>query len=170
MGSVKLELKWMKGVIGFGLMHPALKQGGAQSVHQVGFFPGEKIALGFPAKMAIGGAFAVNGFVQPQMFANAARGKIDQRGNRFLNSIFADPSSPGVVKIDIDRQRMRNPNGIADLNGAAPGETSGDDIFGQIAGDISRRTIDLGGVFALKCASAMRAGAAVGINNDLAPG
>src|SRR3546814_12498204 len=45
-----------------------------------------------------------------------------------------------------------------------------DDVLRQIARDIGRRAIDLGRILARKRAAAVRGGAAIGIDDDLAPG
>src|SRR3546814_13190360 len=45
-----------------------------------------------------------------------------------------------------------------------------DDVLRQIARDIGRRAIDLGRILTRKRAAAVRGGAAIGIDDDLAPG
>ncbi len=65
---------------------------------------------------------------------------------------------------------MRHADGVADLQRAFLGEAGGDDVLGEVAADIGGRAIDLGRVLAAEGAPAMRSRAAVGIDNDLAPG
>src|SRR5687767_1782632 len=72
--------------------------------------------------------------------------------------------------VDIERQGFADPDRISELDGAAAGETGGDDILGKVARDISGRPVDLGRVLARESSASVRGRAAVGVDDDLAAG
>ena len=74
------------------------------------------------------------------------------------------------MHIDINRQGLRDTNGIRKLNRAALGQAGRNDIFRQIARRICSRAVYFGRVLARKCAAAMRRGATISIDNDFATG
>ena len=120
--------------------------------------------------MAIGGRTLVDRAVEAQLRADAARcerkaqlGRISQHG---FDGGFR--YGAGAVQIDVDRQRRRDADGIAELDGAALGEASGDDILGEVAAHIGGRTVNLGRVLAAEGAAAVRCGTAIGVHDDLA--
>ena len=76
----------------------------------------------------------------------------------------------GAVQVDIDRQRLGDADGVAELDRAAIGEAGGDDVLGEVARGIGGRAVDLGGVLAREGAAAMRGRAAIGVDDDLAAG
>src|SRR5205823_876385 len=76
----------------------------------------------------------------------------------------------GAVGVDIDRQRSRHADRVSELQSAAAGKTGSDDVLGDIARGVCRRTIDLRRVFTGKCAAAMRRRAAIGVDDNLAAG
>ena len=76
----------------------------------------------------------------------------------------------GAVQVDIDRQRLGDADGVGELDGAAVGELGRDHVLGEVARRIGRRAVDLGGVLAGEGAAAMRGGAAIGVDDDLAAG
>ena len=101
----------------------------------------------------------------------AARGQAAElvhAQDRRLDRVVADGA--GVVGIDIERQRLRHADRIGELDRAARGEAGGDDVLGEVAGDIGGRAIDLGRVLAAERAAAVRGRAAIGIDDDLAAG
>src|SRR5690606_17129199 len=60
--------------------------------------------------------------------------------------------------------------GVADLHLALAGQAGGHDVLGHVARRIGGRAVDLGRVFAREGAAAVRARAAVGVDDDLAAG
>ena len=112
-------------------------------------FPREEIALWLAAEMAIGGGLAIDRLVEAEMRADRARGQAAQlcdAQDRRFDPVVTDGA--GVVRIDIERQRLRHADRIGQLDRAARGEAGGNDVLGEIAGDIGRRTVDLGRVLA----------------------
>src|SRR6516164_2099549 len=69
-----------------------------------------------------------------------------------------------------DRDRLGDPDGVGHLYLATLGEAGGDDVLGDVARGIGRRAVDLGGILAREGAAAVAGVAAVGIDDDLAPG
>src|ERR1700691_5569048 len=97
--------------------------------------------------MAVGGGAGVDRAVQLQMLADGAgRRAADQVGQDLFQLGRVDPA--GVVQVDIEAQRLGNPDRIADLDGAAVGQSGGHNVLGQVAAGIGGRTVDLGRVLA----------------------
>src|SRR6185369_5602750 len=69
-----------------------------------------------------------------------------------------------------DGNRLGDANRIRELDHAAVRESRGDDVLRDVARHVARRPIDLGGVLAGERAAAVRRGAAVGVDDDLAAG
>src|SRR5487761_782360 len=66
------------------------------------------------------------------------------------------------------RHRMRDTDRVRDLDLAAVGEACGDDVLRHVARRIRGRAVDLRRVLARERATAVRRGAAVGVDDDLA--
>ena len=65
---------------------------------------------------------------------------------------------------------MGDADGVGDLHLAALGEAGGDDVLGHVAGRVGAGAVDLARVLAREGAAAVRRGAAVGVDDDLAAG
>ena len=65
---------------------------------------------------------------------------------------------------------MRHADGVRDLDLAAVGKTRRDDVLGDVARRVGGRAVDLGRVLAAERAAAVTGHAAVGVDDDLAPG
>jgi hypothetical protein len=102
------------------------------------------------------------------MRPDTTRGEVDQRRQDRLDRVVADGAR--AMRVDIERQRLGNTDGIGKLDRAARGKAGGNDVLCEIARDIGSRTIDLGGILATERAAAMRCCPAIGIDDDLAPG
>src|SRR5690606_17184923 len=76
----------------------------------------------------------------------------------------------GAVQVDVDGERLGDPDGVAQLNGRAFREAGGDDVLGEVARGVGGRAVDLGGVLAREGTAAVRRGSAIGIDDDLAAG
>src|SRR5690606_24921701 len=64
----------------------------------------------------------------------------------------------------------RHADGVAELDRALVGQTRGDDVLRQIARDIGRGAVHFRRVLAGEGAAAVRGRAAIGVDDDLAPG
>ena len=76
----------------------------------------------------------------------------------------------GAERLDLDRERMRDPDRVGDLDLAAVGEARGDDVLRDVAGGVGGRAVDLGRVLAGEGAAAVAGRPAVGVDDDLASG
>ena len=75
-----------------------------------------------------------------------------------------------AVRLDEHRQRLGDTNGVRQLHQRPPRQLRMHERFGDPPRQIGRRPVDFGVVFAREGPAAMRAPAAVGVNDDLAPG
>ncbi len=66
--------------------------------------------------------------------------------------------------------RLGHTDGIGHLNLALARQTGRHDVLGHIAGGIGGRAVHLRWIFAAEGAATVRAGTAIGVHNDLAPG
>ena len=85
-----------------------------------------------------------------------------------LDAVVVDHAGALGVHSDVDR--ARHADRVGDLHLAGAGQTGGDDVLGHVAGSIGGGTVHLGRVLAAEGTTAVRAGTAVGIDNDLAAG
>ena len=76
----------------------------------------------------------------------------------------------GAVGGDVDAHGAGKADGIGHLDFALVGEAGSDDVAGDVAGIVGRGTVDLGGILAAEGAAAVRADAAIGIDDDFAAG
>ena len=74
------------------------------------------------------------------------------------------------VRLDVDRDRIGDADGVRELNQRALGETGGDEVLGDVPGHVGRGAVDLRGVLARERAAAVGGAAAVGVDDDLAAG
>src|SRR5665647_3713863 len=120
------------------------------------------------AKVAVGRGFLVDRAQQIEHLDDAAWPQVEELVYQRSNFLVRDDAR--ALGIDRHVHRLGNANGIGNLNLALPRQPRSHNIFGHIAGSVSGRAIHLARVFAAERATAVRAGAAVGIDNDLAPG
>src|SRR5208282_909995 len=140
-----------------------------QLIGEIGLLPGEAaIGVGRAAEMAVGGGARVDRPVELQMGADAARAQIHHLLQHLGELILRHFAGAGGV--DIDRQGLGHADGIGHLDGAALGQARRHHVLGEIARRIGRRTVDLRRILAREGAAAMRRGAAIGVDDDLAAG
>jgi hypothetical protein len=73
-----------------------------------------------------------------------------------------------AVRINIDRERLGNTNGVRELDEGTTGETGGDEGLGDPATDVGGRTIDLGEILTGEGTTTVGTPATVGVDDDLA--
>ena len=89
--------------------------------------------------MPVSGSALIDRVVQLEVLTNAARAE----AHDIAQCLF----QPGLVataramQIDIDRQRLRNADGVGKLDGAAISQFGCDNVLGKIPGRIGRRTV-----------------------------
>ena len=76
----------------------------------------------------------------------------------------------GAFGVDRHVHRLGHTDRVGDLDLALRGEPGGNDVFGHVSGGIGCRAINFARVLARKSAAAVRAGAAIGVDDDLAAG
>jgi hypothetical protein len=144
-------------------------EGALQRIDEIELLPREAaIGLGLAAEMAVGRGPHIDRLVEAEMGANAARREIEELLQDVRELVLVDLAGAGGV--DIDRERLRDADRVGELDRAALGEPSGDDVLGEIARGIGGGAVDLGRVLAGEGAAAMRRGAAIGVDDDLAAG
>ena len=74
----------------------------------------------------------------------------------------------GAVGLDHDRDGLRHADRVGHLHLRALGEPGGHDVLGDVARHVARRAVDLRRILAGEGAAAVRARAAVGVDDDLA--
>ena len=118
--------------------------------------------------MAVGGGFGVNGAQQVQhlddAFGAQVKVLVHQLGDLLIRN------HPRAFGIDGDVHGPRHANGVGHLHLALARQSGSHHVFRHIAGGVGGAAIDLGRVFTAERATAVRASAAVGIDDDLAPG
>ena len=77
---------------------------------------------------------------------------------------------PVPSRIDRDADRIGDADGVGQLHLALVGQSGGDDVLGHVPGHVGGAAVDLGGVLAAERAAAVACPAAVGVDDDLAPG
>lgn len=115
--------------------------------------------------MAVLGSLQVDGAVQVKLADNDAGAQIKvvaDNLNKLVRGLLR-----GAVGVDVDGQRLRNTNGIGELDKRTAGETGIDEGLGNPATDIGSRTIDLGEILAGEGATTVGTPATVGVDNDL---
>src|SRR3954470_19705612 len=138
-------------------------------IGEIRLFPREAaILVGSAAEVAVGGRAAIDGLVELQRAADVGRGEPEHLRQNLLELALVDLA--GAVRVDQNRHRVGDADGIGDLDGAALSESRRDDVLGEITRGIGSRAIDLGRVLAGEGAAAVRGVTAVGIDNDLAAG
>ena len=76
----------------------------------------------------------------------------------------------GAFGVDRHVHRPGDADRVGDLDLALPRQPGGDDVLGDVARRVGGRAVDLRRVLAGERAAAVRAGAAVGVDDDLAAG
>src|SRR5258708_38719452 len=89
-----------------------------QHFGEVGLFPGEAaLIVRRAAEIAVGRGPRINRPVEIEMLADAARRQVHRLGHDLLALVLAH--LPGVMGIDIDRQRPRHADRVSELQRAA---------------------------------------------------
>src|ERR1051325_7268354 len=136
----------------------------AQRLGLVGPLPG-KLGL-VAAEVTIGGCLPVDGPAQVEGLDDAARRQLEVRAHDIRELEFVDLACP--LRVDVDRDRVRDADSVSELDLAALGDASSDDILGDVSRHVTGRTVDLRRVFTRKGTAAVRASAAIGVDDDLA--
>ncbi len=138
---------------------------GFERVDLVGFFPSEGFAR--TTEVTVGGGGAVDGASEIEAFDDAGGFGGEDLGDHDAEFFFGDGA--GAEGIDHDRDGFSDADGVGELNFAAGGEASGNDVFGDVSGHVCGGAVDFAGVFSGESAATVTSHAAVSIDDDLAP-
>src|SRR6185437_10475383 len=94
--------------------------------------------------------------------------QVEVLGDELGDAAAADPLRP--ERLHHDRHRVGDADRIGDLHFGPVGEPGRHDVLGHPAGGVGGRAVDLGRVLAAEGAAAVAGHAAVGVDDDLAPG
>src|SRR3546814_13525521 len=124
--------------------------------------------LGLAAEVAVAGGALVDRWHQVEHLQDAEGAQVEVLADQLLDHVVADLA--GAEGGDRDAGRLGDADGVADLHLAAVGQARGDHVLGDVARGVGGRAVDLGRVLAGERAAAVAGPAAVGVDDDLAPG
>ena len=137
-----------------------------ERVDLVGLLPGEVGIV--TAEVAVGGGLAVDRAAEVEVAQDRGRPEVEHLADELLDQRLVDVVRP--EGLDVDRERVGDADRVGNLDLAALGEPGGDDVLGHVARGVGARAVDLGRILAREGAAAVRDGAAVGVDDDLAAG
>ena len=128
--------------------------------------PGELLVAA--AEVAVGGGAAVDRLAQVEVADDGGRPQVEDLVDHA--SICRGIDGLGAERLHHDRHRPGHADGVGDLDLAPAGGARGHDVLGHPAGGVGGRAVDLRRVLAREGTPAVAGGAAVGVDDDLAPG
>src|SRR3954453_12815637 len=129
----------------------------------VRLLPCEVVVL--TAEVAVGRSLLVDRTVQVEVVAEGARAQVEVLIYELNDLRAGDLLRP--ERLDHDRYRVRDADGVRHLDLAAPGEPGGDHVLGDVAGGVGSRAVDLRRVLPGEGAATVACHAAVGVDDDL---
>src|SRR3546814_670847 len=141
-----------------------------QRVDEVGLLPAEQPVRGLASEMAVGGRRQIDRLVEAEMRANTLRRQANQVRQHLFQPLRGDVAGVRAVQVDVERQRLGDPDRIGQLDRAAACEAGRDDVLGEVAADVGGGTVDLGRVLAREGGPAVGRRADLGVADALAAG
>ena len=129
----------------------------------LGLLPGE----GLVGEMSILGRLEVDGLGQVELLDDDTRSEVEVLGNN--RDKFVGALVRGSVRLDEDRERLSDTDGVRKLDQSPTAELRMDEGLGHPSGEVSRRTVDLGEVLPREGTTSVRTPPSVGVDNDLTP-
>src|SRR5690606_31193296 len=120
------------------------------------------------AEVAVGGGLLVDRPQQVQHLDDALGPQVEVGLDQLGDPLVRDDA--GALGVDRDVHRLGHADRVGHLDLTLPGEARRDDVLGDVARRVGGRAVDLAGVLAGEGTAAVRAGAAVGVDDDLAAG
>src|SRR6266545_7433514 len=130
----------------------------------VGPLPREVVLVA--TEVAVRGGLRVDRSPELEIADDRSRAEVE-----VLADEVGDPRQRDLLRpeaLDLDRERMGDPDRVGDLQLAALGQAGGDDVLRDVARRIRRGTVDLRRVLPREGAAAVPCRAAVGVHDDLA--
>ncbi len=126
--------------------------------------------LGVAAHVSVGGCLGVDGLAEVKSFLDGVGGHVEtfHSFHHLGNLAVGEVDAGGATGVDAEADRLCHADGVGYLHEGLTCDTGGNEVFGDVAGGIGCRAVDLGGVFARECAAAVGAAAAIGVDDDFA--
>ena len=137
-----------------------------QSLNAVGLFPSH--AEVFASHVAVGGELAVDGAAQVEVADDGARTQVEHLLHRFGQDGVGDRA--GAEGLNEDGHGSRHAYRIGKLYLAALRKAGCDDVLRRVARGVGCAAVDFRGILAGESAAAVGSAAAIGVDDDLAPG
>ena len=118
--------------------------------------------------MTVGRRLLVDGAAELEVADDRTGAQIEDLPYRALDR--SDGHLLGAEGVDHDGERVRNADGICELHLATMGEACCHDVFRHPARRVGGRAVHFGAILAAERSASMSAHAAVGVDDDLAPG
>src|SRR5215510_3248156 len=138
----------------------------AQILHPVRPLPTEFRLVA--AEVTIGRRLPVDGPAQVEVLDDPRRREVKVLADHLLE--LGRGHLPRAGCVDHDGDGLGHPDGVGDLHLRPLGQSRRHDVLGHVPRHVAGGAIDLRRVLAGERAAPMRAGAAVGVDDDLAPG
>ena len=139
---------------------------GLESCSFIGRFPSEVLAGA--AEVAVGCGLLEDGATELQSLDDALWREGEVGADELFKLVCINAA--GAEGVYEHGDRLRDADGVSELNFAAVGETGSDDVLGDVAGHVRGAAVNLGGVLAGEGSATVTAHAAIGIDDDLAAG
>ena len=123
---------------------------------------------GGATKVTVGCRLLVDRPPQVQRLDDTGRAQVEVLVDQFQD--FLVRNFAGAVGFDHQADRFGDPDGVADLQLYPVGQTSRDDVLGNIADGVSGRAVNLRRVFAAERAATVPGNPTVGVHDNLAAG
>src|SRR5712692_4412080 len=115
------------------------------------------------AEMAVNRRLAEQRPPEVELLDDAERAQVEQLADGHYEDWLGNLAGP--ERVDPDRNRFHDPDRVRDLDLAAPRETRGNDVFGDVTSAVGARPIDLCGVFAREAATAVARVSAIRVDH-----
>jgi len=138
--------------------------GCAQCGSLVRLFPGELGLLA--AEVAVGGSLLVDRAQQVEHLDDALGPQVEVLQHQLRDLLVGEHAR--ALGVDRDVHRPRHADGVGHLDLALARQACGHDVLGHVARSVGGAAVHLRRVLAAERAAAVRAGAAVGVHDDLA--
>ena len=117
-------------------------------------------------EVAVRSGLLVDRAQQIEHLDDAFRAQVEVLAHQLGNGVVADLA--GAFGVHGDVHRLGDANRVRHLNLALARQAGGDDVLGHVARGVGGAAVHFRGIFAAEGAAAVRAGTAVGVDDDLA--
>ena len=118
--------------------------------------------------MTVLGSLEVDGLGQVKLLDDDTRAQVEVVADDLDELIRG--LGRGAVGVDVDREGLRDTDGVGELDESTAGEAGGNKGLGDPAADVGGGSVDLGEVLARESTTTVGTPATVGIDDDLSAG